>query len=137
MKKLLAFIVIMALAFMVSGATCMKNVQTQACDPPDSVMTVIGSIVELAKFGASTFMPGTQDYVAAVDAQAVATAIAGGICVSTTQLNSLIDWFGSMSVQVLQAQVKAKATPGTQFATVGTVNVRPLIDWRNELLSEK
>jgi hypothetical protein len=125
MNKIMVLCLIVALAFGASGATCMQNVQTQACNPPAAVTAVITGIVELAKFAVSTFVPGTQEYMDAVSAEATATAIEAGVCISTTQLNNLIAWVNSMSSKAAQNKMMVKAGP----MRAKVVNVAPLQAW--------
>ena len=125
MKKVAILCMIVAMAFGATGATCMQNVATQACDPPVAVTAVITSIVTLAKFGVSYFVPGTQDYMDAVSAEGVATSIEAGVCVSVTQLNNLIAWVNSMSTKSLQTKAMVKAGP----MKAQVINVAPLQAW--------
>ena len=127
MKKIIVLCLILSLAFGATGATCMQNVQTQACNPPAAVVSALPAAVSLIKIALSVFVPGTAAYLAAVDASAVATSIESGVCVSVTQLNNLIAFLQSKDVQTLQTKAMLKAGP----MKAQVINVQPFVDWAN------
>ena len=127
MKKILVLLVIVALAFGASGATCMNSVATTACNPPTAVISALPAAISLIKIALSVFVPGTATYMAAVDASAVATSIESGVCVSVTQLNNLIAFLQSKDVQTLQTKAMLKAGP----MKAQVINVQPFVDWAN------
>ena len=129
MKKILVLCLIVALTFGAMGATCMQNVQTAACSPPAAVISILPSVIQIAAVALATFIPGTAQYLAAVNASAVANSIEVGICVSATQLNDLITFLQSNNVKALQTKMMVKAGPMKAVA----FNIQPLIDWQNSL----
>ena len=129
MKKIVILCCIVALGLGVTGATCMQNVQTAACSPPAAVISILPSVIQIAAVALATFVPGTAQYLAAVNASAVANSIEVGICVSATQLNDLITFLQSNNVKTLQAKMMVKAGPMKAVA----FNIQPLIDWQNSL----
>ena len=125
MKKILILCVVLALAFGAFGATCMQNIQTQACTPPAAVISALPVAITLISIALSTFFPGSAAYLAAVNASAVANSIEVGVCVSVTQLNALIAFLQSNDVKAVQAKAMMKAGPAK--ATV--LNIAPLQAW--------
>jgi hypothetical protein len=129
MRKLLTLLLILALAFSVTGATCMQNIQTKACDPPAAVLAALPAAITVIKIALSTFVPGTAEYLAAVDASAVASSLEVGVCVSVTQLNALIAFLQSDNAKVIETKAMVKAGPMRARA----VNVAPFVAWAGTL----
>jgi hypothetical protein len=125
MKKILVLCMVVALAFGATGATCLQQVATQACNPPPAVIAVVQAAAPLVAIAITTFIPGSAQYVNAVAVQGVVTAILGGACVSLTQLNNLIAWLQSDDAKVIQVKAMVKAGPMKAQA----INIQPLVDW--------
>jgi len=125
MKKIMVLCLIIAMAFGATGATCMQNIQTQACNPPAAVISMLPVAITIITMALSAFVPGTAAYLAAVNASAVANSIEVGVCVSVTQLNALIAFLQSSDVKSLQTKAMVKAGPMKARA----LNIQPLQDW--------
>jgi hypothetical protein len=119
-------LLIVALAFGATGATCMQQIQTQACNPPAAVISMLPVAITIITMALSTFVPGTAAYLAAVNASAVANSIEVGVCVGVTQLDALIAFLQSSDVKSIQTKAMVKAGPMRAQA----LNVQPLIDWQ-------
>ena len=128
MKKIMILCLAVAIVFGAMGATCMQNVQSNVCNPPQSVIDIANAAAPLIAIAITMALPGSAAYVTAVTVQGAITAIQGGACVSITQLNALIAWLQSNDAKTLQAKAMVKAGP---MKAVAPINVQPLIDWRN------
>lgn len=141
MKKYLAVLAILAMLVgcapaastttdtTTTTAGAINTVQTIACDPPAAVIAILPAAISLIMVAVSTFVPGSAAYLAAVNASTVANLIETGICVSVTQLNSLIAFLQSGDVKTIQTKAMVKAGPMKAKA----LNVTPLQDWANTL----
>jgi hypothetical protein len=114
-KKLLAFIVIVALAF---GCA---TIQTTACNPPANVIAVANVVISLLLPELNILVPGSEAYNSYITAQ----NIAAGVCVGVTELNALIAWLQSRDAQIAQTKAMVKAGPMKAQA----INIQPLVDW--------
>jgi len=126
MKRLLILCIIVAMGFAVTGATCMKNVQTQVCSPPANVIAIAKAVAPIIQTVIMVALPGSAAYVAAVDAAGIVDYIQNGLCISTTQLNNLIAFLKSEVFKT--AQVKMAAKRGVAKAEL--INIQPLLDWK-------
>lgn len=126
MKKVLVLCCILALAFGATGATCMKNVQTQVCAPPANVIAVAKTVAPIIQMILMTAIPASAPYLAAVDAAGIVDYIQNGLCISTTQLNSLIAFLQSEVFKTAQVKMMAKRGP----AKAELINIQPLLDWK-------
>ena len=128
MKKLLVLCLIIAVGLGVSGATCMQNVQDTVCNPPASVIAVANAAAPLVAIAINMALPGSAAFINAVTVQGAITAIQGGACVSTTQLNALIAWLQGNDAKTLQAKAQVKAGP---MKAAAFIDPAPLIVWRD------
>jgi hypothetical protein len=146
MKKILVLIVVLAImALALAGcctktdangiatksfSNCLASASNVACNPTPAVIATVQAAVTIISTAISLAVPGTAAWVAAMDAQNIASIILSGACVTTTQLDSLITWLSSDAAKVAQAQVAAK-----KIKTVGIamtpLNIQPLINWAN------
>ena len=129
MKKLSILILIVGLAFTVSGVTCMLNLQKNICNPPPAVLAVANATAPLISIAISMALPGSAVYVNAVSVMAAVTAIQGGVCLSLTQLNNLIAWLQSDEAKSLQTKAMYKAGP---MKAQAVIDPAPLIAWRDK-----
>ena len=126
MKRLLILCIIVAMGFAVTGATCLKNVQTQVCAPPANVIAIAKAVAPVIQMAIMIAVPGSAAYLAAVDAAGIVDYVQSGLCISTTQLNNLIAFLKSDVFKT--AEVKMMAKRGTAKAEL--INIQPLIDWK-------
>jgi hypothetical protein len=125
MKKIMVLCLVIALAFGASGATCLQNVQTNACNPPAAVIAILPAAISIITTALSVFVPGTAPYLAAVNSSAVANSIEVGICVSALQLNALIAFLQSQETKTVQTKMMMKAGP----ARAKALDISPLVAW--------
>jgi hypothetical protein len=144
MKKLAVMMAVLAIMTMVSVvgcctlmgpdgvetksfSNCLQTVQTIACNPPASVLSMLTGVIEITKLGIATFAPGSAEFVAAVQANAAANALLAGVCISIAQLNDLTKFVESAAAKSLSVKMMAKAGPMKAKA----LDAQPLIDWRD------
>ena len=126
MKRLLILCIIVALGFGVTGATCLKNVQTQVCSPPANVIAVAKAVAPIIQMAIIMAVPGSAAYLAAIDAAGIVDYVQNGLCISTTQLNNLIAFLKSDVFKTAEVKMMAKRGP----AKAELINIQPLLDWR-------
>ena len=100
--------------------------QKIACSPPAAVISVAQAAAPLVAVAINIAIPGSAAYVTAVTVSGAVDAILGGVCVSLTQLDNLIDWLQSDTAKTLQTKEMVKVGP----AKATTLSVQPLLDWR-------
>jgi hypothetical protein len=127
MKKVLILCLIVAMGLGLTGATCLNTVQDKVCNPPQAVIDVANAAAPLVEMAISMALPDSAVYVNAVSVQAAITAIQGGACITSTQLNNLIAWLQSDQAKALQVKAMVKVGPMKAVA----INVQPLVDWRD------
>lgn len=124
MKKIAVLCLIVALAFGVTGATCMQNTQQAICNPPAAVITTANAVITFVRPKLNIWLPGS----VAFNSYITAENIASGICVGVTELDALIAWLQSDEVKSLQTKTMVKAG---SVKVVAPIDIQALIDWRD------
>jgi hypothetical protein len=135
MKKVLVLYMIVALASFgcctltapdgtvtKSFSNCLTTTQDKVCNASPDVLAVADTVLALVKPFIATALPGSAILMAYVTATNIKTYGCAGI----TELNLLIAFIQGYNIQ---APVAAKA--GMMKAPLATIDVSPLLNWRN------
>jgi hypothetical protein len=125
-KRLLVLCIIVAMGFSVTGATCLKSVQSTVCAPPPNVMALAKQVAPIIQMVIMMAVPGSAAYVAAVDAAGIVDYIQNGLCISIKQLNNLIAFLQTDEVKLAQNRMMIKRGP----AKAQALDIQPFIAWR-------
>jgi hypothetical protein len=142
MKNVLAGLVVLA---MVSGCctltdingvetksflNCLKAAQDKICNPPAVVIDMAKLAAPIIKTAISLLVPGSAEYLAAIDSAAAIDSILNTGCVGITNLNKLVAFLQTDAFKNAQA-VSAVAKMKMAGAMTSPISVQPFIDWRN------